>query len=49
MGEQENKFDWEDDIELSLKIPVVPIADNGVDLVRNIHRHWRLVGFYKII
>jgi len=37
------------EIELSLKIPVVPIKGDSVGLARNIHGHWRLIGFGEII
>ncbi len=35
--------------ELKLNIPVVPIKGDSVGLARNIHGHWRLVGFGEII
>jgi translation initiation factor 2 subunit 3 len=38
-----------DEIELSLKIPIVPIKGDSVGLARNIHSHWRLIGFGEII
>jgi translation initiation factor 2 subunit 3 len=37
------------EIELSLKIPVIPIKGDSVGLARNIHSHWRLIGFGEII
>jgi len=37
------------EIELSLKIPVVPIKGDSVGLARNIHNHWRLIGFGEIL
>jgi len=37
------------EIELALKIPVVPIKGDSVGLARNIHSHWRLIGFGEII
>jgi len=37
------------EIELSLKIPVVPIKGESVGLARNINGHWRLIGFGEII
>lgn len=37
------------EVELSLKIPVVPIKGDSVGLARNIHGHWRLVGFGEIV
>jgi len=38
-----------DEVELSLKIPIVPIKGDSVGLARNIHSHWRLIGFGEII
>jgi len=38
-----------DEIELSLKIPIVPIKGDSVGLARNIQSHWRLIGFGEII
>jgi len=37
-----------DEIELSLKIPIVPIKGDSVGLARNIHGHWRLIGFAEV-
>jgi len=37
------------EMELSLKIPVVPIVGDSVGLARNIHGHWRLIGFGEIM
>jgi translation initiation factor 2 subunit 3 len=37
------------EIELSLKIPIVPIKGDSVGLARNIHQHWRLIGFGEIL
>ena len=37
------------EIELSLKIPVIPIKGDSVGLARNIHSHWRLIGFGEIL
>jgi len=37
------------EIELSLKIPVIPIKGDSVGLARNINSHWRLIGFGEII
>ncbi len=39
----------DDEIELDLNIPVVPIKGNNVGIARNINGHWRLIGFGKII
>jgi len=38
-----------DEITLLLKIPVIPIKGDSVGLARNIHAHWRLIGFGEII
>ncbi|MBD3252619.1 translation initiation factor IF-2 subunit gamma [Candidatus Pacearchaeota archaeon] len=38
-----------DEIELQLRIPVVPIKGDSVGFARNIHNHWRLIGFGEII
>ncbi len=35
--------------ELSLKIPVVPLKGESVGIARNINGHWRLIGFGEII
>lgn len=35
--------------EFSLKIPIVPIKGDSVGLARNLHGHWRLIGFGEII
>ena len=37
------------EIELSLKIPVIPIKGDSVGIARNIHSHWRLIGFGEIL
>ena len=39
----------EDAIELSLNIPIVPLAGNNVGIARNISGHWRLIGFGEVI
>ena len=39
----------DDKLTLSLKIPIVPIKKDSVGLARNIHGHWRLIGFGEII
>lgn len=38
-----------DEIELSLKISVVPIKGDSVGLARNMNGHWRLIGFGEIL
>ncbi len=37
------------EIELSLKIPIVPIKGDNVGIARNINNHWRLIGFGEIL
>jgi translation initiation factor 2 subunit 3 len=36
------------EIELALKIPIVPIKGESIGLAKNISGHWRLVGFGEI-
>ena len=36
-------------VELSLKIPIVPIKGDTVGIARNMGGHWRLIGFGEII
>jgi len=38
-----------DEIQLSLKIPAIPIVGDSVGLARNINGHWRLIGFGEIL
>ena len=38
-----------DEAELLLKIPIIPIKGDSAGLARNIHGHWRLIGFGEII
>ncbi|MAG01811.1 translation initiation factor IF-2 subunit gamma [Candidatus Pacearchaeota archaeon] len=38
-----------EEIELSLKISVVPIKGDSVGLARNINGHWRLIGYGEIV
>jgi translation initiation factor 2 subunit 3 len=37
------------EIDLILKIPVVPLKGDNVGIARNIENHWRLIGFGEII
>ncbi len=37
------------EIDFSLKIPIVPIKGDTVGLARNINNHWRLIGFGQIM
>ncbi|MBR9706237.1 translation initiation factor IF-2 subunit gamma [Candidatus Pacearchaeota archaeon] len=37
-----------DEVEFSLRIPIVPIKGDSVGLARNIHGHWRLIGYGQI-
>jgi translation initiation factor 2 subunit 3 len=36
------------EIEVSLKVPIVAFKDENVGIARNIHGHWRLIGYGKI-
>ncbi|MCK4996669.1 translation initiation factor IF-2 subunit gamma [Candidatus Pacearchaeota archaeon] len=36
-------------VELSLKIPVVPLKGESIGIARNFNGHWRLIGFGEII
>jgi len=38
-----------DSINLSLKIPVVPLKGESIGIARNLNGHWRLIGFGEII
>jgi translation initiation factor 2 subunit 3 len=38
-----------DSIELTLKIPVVPLKGESIGIARNLNSHWRLIGFGEII
>jgi translation initiation factor 2 subunit 3 len=38
----------QDLIELSLKIPIVPLKGESVGIARNFQGHWRLIGFGEI-
>lgn len=38
-----------DSIDLSLKIPVVPLKGESIGMARNLNGHWRLIGFGEII
>ena len=37
------------EIELVLRIPVVPIKHSNLGIARNINSHWRLIGFGEIL
>ena len=37
------------DIELSLKVPIVPSPGENVGIARNINNHWRLIGHGEIV
>ncbi|MEK6928951.1 MAG: translation initiation factor IF-2 subunit gamma [Nanoarchaeota archaeon] len=39
----------EKEIELSLKIPLVPYKGDNVGIARNLNGHWRLIGYGEII
>jgi translation initiation factor 2 subunit 3 len=38
-----------DNVDLKLKIPIVPLKGNSVGIARNFNGHWRLIGFGKIV
>ena len=38
-----------DEIELSLKIPIVALKGDNVGIARNMNNHWRLIGFGEIL
>ena len=37
------------EVEFLLKIPIIPIKGDSIGLARNIHGHWRLIGYGEII
>jgi translation initiation factor 2 subunit 3 len=37
------------DVELALKIPIIPLKGDSIGIARNIKSHWRLIGFGEII
>ncbi|MDP3966628.1 MAG: translation initiation factor IF-2 subunit gamma, partial [archaeon] len=37
-----------DEIEMNLNIPIVALSGDNVGIARNIHGHWRLIGFGEI-
>jgi translation initiation factor 2 subunit 3 len=37
------------EIELSLKVPIVPYKGDNVGIARNINNHWRLIGYGEIL
>ena len=38
-----------EEIELSLKIPIVPFKGDNVGIARNLNNHWRLIGHGEIL
>lgn len=38
-----------DELELSLKVPIVPFKGDNAGISRNINNHWRLIGYGEII
>jgi len=40
---------YEDAVDLSLKIPVVPLKGESIGIARNLNEHWRLIGFGEIV
>jgi len=49
VGEVEKINPKTNEIELSLKIPVVGLKGDNVGIARNLNNHWRLIGFGEII
>jgi translation initiation factor 2 subunit 3 len=39
---------YEKAVDLSLKIPVVPLKGESIGIARNLNGHWRLIGFGEI-
>ncbi len=39
----------DNEVELSLNIPIVPLKGESVGIARNIDKHWRLIGFGEIL
>lgn len=39
---------YENAVDLSLKIPVVPLKGESIGIARNLNGHWRLIGFGSI-
>lgn len=37
-----------EELELSLKIPIVPFKEDNIGIARNVNNHWRLIGHGKI-
>ncbi len=37
------------EIDLKLKIPIVPIKEDSIGISRNVSGHWRLIGFGEIV
>ena len=38
-----------DELDLSLKIPIVPQKGDNLGIARNINNHWRLIGYGEIL
>jgi len=39
----------QDELELTLKVPVVPFKGDNVAISRNVNNHWRLIGYGEIV
>ena len=39
----------ENEVEFSLRIPIVPLKGDSIGIARNISGHWRLIGFGEIL
>lgn len=44
-----SKKDDKNELEILLNIPVIPIKGDSVGIARNIHNHWRLIGYGAVI
>ena len=38
-----------DQLEFSLKIPIVPCKGDNLGIARNINSHWRLIGYGEVL
>ena len=39
----------DNELELSLNIPIIALKKDNVGIARNINGHWRLIGFGEIL
>ena len=38
-----------DEVELSLRIPIVPFSGDSIGIARNVQGHWRLIGYGEVL